>query len=166
IADNKLAQLAGWDDALLGEQLRLLSEMRLDFNLELTGFDIAEIDALIEGPATGTDRADEMPGRVEGPAVCRPGDLWLLDRNRIYCGSALDEAAYRVLMGKDRAAVVFTDPRYNVPIEGHVSGLGKIHHREFAMASGEMDSAAFTDFLTRACGLLAAHSREGALHYL
>jgi DNA modification methylase len=166
IADNKLAELAGWDDALLGEQLRLLSEMSLDFNLELTGFEIAEIDALIEGPLKATDRADEAAVPAEGPAVSRPNDLWLLDRHRIYCGSALDEAAYRALMDEDRAAVVFTDPPYNVPIEGHVSGLGKIHHPEFAMASGEMDPAAFIEFLTRACGLLASHSRDGALHYL
>jgi hypothetical protein len=68
-------------------------------------------------------------------------------------------------MGEDRAGVVFTDPPYNVPIEGHVSGLGKIHHREFAMASGEMDSAAFTEFLTRVCSLLASYSRDGSLHY-
>jgi DNA modification methylase len=165
LADNKLAQLADWDNALLGEQLRLLSEMNLDFSLELTGFEIPEIDALIEEPE-GTDRADEVAVLVQGPVVSRPGDLWLLDRHRIHCGSALDEEAYRVLMGEDRAPVVFTDPPYNVPIEGHVSGLGKIHHREFAMASGEMDATAFTDFLTRACALLASYSRDGTFHYL
>jgi DNA modification methylase len=166
IADNRLTEIATWDPTLLGEQLRLLSEMSLDFNLELTGFEIAEIDALIEGPVKGADPADEVAAPTEGPAASRPGDLWLLDRHRLYCGSALDEAAYRTLMGEDRAAVVFTDPPYNVPIDGHASGLGKIHHREFAMASGEMDAAAFAGFLTRACSLLAAHSRDGALHYL
>ena len=86
--------------------------------------------------------------------------------HRIYCGNAIEEDAYRVLMGEDRAAAVFTDPPYNVPIDGHASGLGAIHHREFAMASGEMDTGAFTQFLAQACGLLAGFSRDGSLHYL
>src|SRR5207253_6084994 len=93
IADNRLAELAGWDDRLLGEQLRLLSEMTLDFDLELTGFEIAQIDALIESPAMATDRADEGIVLTQGPAISRPGDLWLLDRHRIYCGNALDKEA-------------------------------------------------------------------------
>ena len=110
LADNRLAELAGWDDELLGEQLRLLSEMNLKFNLELTGFEVAQIDALIEGPGKATDRADGTAVLAVGPAVSCPGDLWLLDRHRLYCGSALDEESYRVLMGEDRAAVVFVDP--------------------------------------------------------
>jgi hypothetical protein len=69
-------------------------------------------------------------------------------------------------MAEDRAAAVFTDPPYNVPIDGHVSGLGTIHHREFAMASGEMDRRGFTEFLAQACALLAQYSRDGSLHYL
>src|SRR5207245_6145385 len=73
---------------------------------------------------------------------------------------------YRTVMAEDRAAMVFTDPPYNVPIDGHVSGLGAVRHREFAMASGEMDEAQFTDFLRRACGLLARFSRDGALHFI
>jgi DNA modification methylase len=166
IADNRLAEVATWDEALLREQFRLLSNMSLDFSLEVTGFDIPQIDALIESPASETDRADAVPIPVRGPVVTRPDDLWLLDRHRIYCGSALDENAYRTLMGEERAAVVFTDPPYNVPIDGHASGLRRIHHREFAMASGEMDCASFIEFLTRCCTLLASYSRDGTLHYL
>ena len=98
--------------------------------------------------------------------MTRPGDTWLLGPHRIHCGSALDEAAYRALMQEDHAAMVFTDPPYNVPIDGHVGGLGAIHHREFAMAAGEMDEAEFTAFLARALGLLANYSLDGSLHFI
>ena len=168
IADNRLTEIATWDDRLLGEQLRELAELNLDFSLELTGFDMAEIDLLIEGAcgiAEG-DAEDVHPPIGSGPTITRAGDLWILGRHRIYCGSALDEAAYRVLMEEDRAAMVFTDPPYNVPIDGHVGGLGAIRHREFAMASGEMDEAQFTEFLARAFGLLARFSLDGALHFV
>jgi hypothetical protein len=69
-------------------------------------------------------------------------------------------------MGEERAAMVFTDPPYNVPIDGHASGLGAIHHRPFPMASGEMDSAQFTAFLGGAFRNLASFSSDGALHYV
>jgi len=166
IADNRLTEIASWDDRLLGEQLRELSELHLEFSLEITGFDMGEIDLLIEG-ASGIlePDPDDEPLPV-GPAVTRPGDTWLLGPHRIHCGSALDEAAYRALMQHDRAAMVFTDPPYNVPIDGNVSGLGAIRHREFAMAVGEMDEAEFTAFLSRALGLLASYSLDGALHFI
>jgi DNA modification methylase len=166
ITDNRLTEIATWDDRLLGEQLRELSELDLNFSLDVTGFEIGEIDLLIEGVAPEADPADEVPRPQPGPAVCRPGDLWQLGPHRIHCGSAIEEEAYRLLMGEDRAAAVFTDPPYNVPIDGHASGLGAIHHREFAMASGEMDQGAFTQFLGQACELLARFSRDGSLHYL
>jgi len=168
IADNRLTEIARWDDRLLGEQLRELSELSLDFRLEVTGFDMPEIDLLIEGASdTPEDDPDDEPLPVaSGPAVTRPGDTWLLGPHRLHCGSALDEAAYRVLVGEARAAVVFTDPPYNVPIDGHVGGLGAIRHREFAMASGEMDEVQFTGFLTQALGLLARYSLDGSLHFI
>src|SRR5258708_7539033 len=168
IADNRLTEIASWDDRLLGEQLRELSELNLEFSLEVTGFDMAEIDLFIEGASdTPQPDPDDVPRPVaSGPAVTRPGDTWLLGPHRIYCGSALDEHAYRALMGETRAAMVFTDPPYNVPIDGHVGGLGAIQHREFAMASGEMDEAEFTSFLTGALGLLAGRSLDGSLHFI
>ena len=166
IADNRLTEIATWDEKLLGEQLRELSELDLTFDIEVTGFEVGEIDLLIGNAALQPDPADEAPRPVPGPAICRPGDLWQLGRHRILCGSAIEEGAYQVLMGEDRAAAVFTDPPYNVPIEGHVSGLGAIHHREFAMASGEMDRRGFTEFLAQTCGLLARYSRDGSLHYI
>jgi ParB-like chromosome segregation protein Spo0J len=102
IADNRLTEIASWDDRLLGEQLRELSELHLDFSLEVTGFDMAEIDLLIEGTAAtpGPDPDDAPLAIGSEPAVTRPGDTWLLGLHRIHCGSALDEVAYRILMEK------------------------------------------------------------------
>jgi DNA modification methylase len=167
IADNRLTEIASWDEVLLGHQLKELAELNLDFSLEVTGFEMAEIDLLIEG-ATGPedDPADQVPEKARGPTVTRPGDSWLLGRHRVYCGNALEDESYRLLMGGDRATLVFTDPPYNVSIDGHAGGLGAIHHRDFAMASGEMDEAQFTEFLTRALGLLARHSLDGAIHFI
>jgi DNA modification methylase len=166
IADNRLTEIATWDENLLGQQLRELSELDLTFSIEVTGFEIGEIDLLIENTARKEDAADHLPKPAPGPAICHPGDVWQLGRHRILCGSAIEEHAYAILMGEDRAAAVFADPPYNVPIEGHAGGLGAIHHREFAMASGEMDQRGFTAFLAQVCTLLARYSRDGSLHYL
>lgn len=102
----------------------------------------------------------------DGPPISRAGDLFVLGKHRIYCGSALEQDSYIALMKEARAAMIFTDPPYNVPIEGNVSGLGAIQHRDFGMACGEMDRAQFTAFLTKACSLLARHSADGSLHFL
>ena len=141
IADNRLTENSTWDDRLLAEQLKQLSELELDFDLEASGFTIGEIDLRIEGlelaAGRNTDPADVMPPATVGPPVSRAGDVWLLGHHRILCANALNEAAYLKLMEGQRAAMVFTDPPYNVPIEGNVSGLGAIHHRDFVMGSGE-----------------------------
>jgi len=169
IADNRLTENSVWDDRLLAEQLKELSALDLDFSIEATGFEIGEIDLRIEGLTTesdGEDPADALPVVRAERAISRAGDLWLLGRHRVYCGDALDEAAYATLMQGERAAMVITDPPYNVPIEGNVSGLGAVRHRNFAMASGEMDEAEFAAFLTRACSLLAKYSSDGSIHFI
>jgi DNA modification methylase len=112
------------------------------------------------------DPADAVPELPAASPVSKIGDLWHLDRNRLLCGSALDSAAFAVLMGEERAAIVFTDPPYNVPINGHASGLGAIHHRPFPMASGEMDQGEYTAFLARACRNLATFSFDGSIHFV
>jgi DNA modification methylase len=169
IADNRLTENSEWDERLLAEQLKELSTLELDFSLEATGFEMGEIDLRIEGLTPEPERddpADALPEVQTGPAVTRPGDLWLLGSHRAFCGSALEEGAYTALMQSETAAMVFTDPPYNVRIDGNVSGLGAIHHREFAMASGELSEAEFTAFLSRTCSLLARHSVEGSLHFI
>jgi len=98
--------------------------------------------------------------------VTAVGDLWQLGKHRVLCGDALDRASYSRVMGNRLAALVFTDPPYNVPIDGYASGLGKKQHSNFIMASGEMSEAEFTDFLSNACNLLARYSYDGSIHFI
>jgi DNA modification methylase len=123
------------------------------------------IGALDDQP-TAKDPADAIVEPNPSPPVSKPGDLWLLGRHRVLCGTVLDLAAWQTLMGPERAAMVFTDPPYNVPIDGHASGLGAIRHRSFAMAAGEMSRAAFSVFLATSLSHLAAFSAAGALLYI
>lgn len=169
IADNRLAELAEWDDELLTEQLKMLSELDLTFDLEVTGFTMGEIDLRIEGltPAVSEDDpADQLPPLPPGVAISKGGDLWLLGKHRLLCGTALERSSYQLLMDGKLGAAAITDPPFNVRVGGHVGGLGDIQHREFIMASGEMSEAEFISFLTRACSLLAYYSIDGSLHYV
>jgi DNA modification methylase len=164
IADNKLALNAGWDEQLLAEELKGLLAEDVAFDVGLTGFSIAEVDSLVEGLSVeeaGDPRDDALP--EEAPVRCRPGDLYALGPHRLLCGDALDAKALALLMDGETADMVFTDPPYNVPIDGNVSGLGRTKHREFAMASGEMTSSEFTAFLRQAFAAMAAHCRDGAI---
>ena len=167
IADNELAENAGWDRNLLGIELQYLSELEADFDVTVTGFDLAEIDILIEEltPANQDDPADELIEPVSGSAITRDGDVWQIGDHRLVCGDSTKPETYQALLGDKRAQMVFSDPPYNVPIAGHVGGLGKIQHREFAMASGEMSNVEFTTFLTSVFTQLATHSECGAIHF-
>lgn len=167
IADNKLALNAGWDEEILAIELQGLLETDLEFDIEVTGFSIPEIDALIEGlsPEDDGDPADDtLP--EDGPPVSRVGDLWELGPHRVICGNALEAETFDRLLEDERARMVFTDPPYNVPIDGHVGGSGATKHREFVMASGEMSPEAFKAFLETALGNLAAYSVDGSIHYV
>ncbi len=168
IADNRLAEQASWDEKLLAEQLRGLFEVDLDFDLEATGFEVGEIDVLIEGGSpevqAKSDPADDLPESKLIGVTCA-GDLWLAGPHRIYCGNSLNSDSYSALMESRRAAMVFTDPPFNVKIDGHATGLGTIRHGNFKMASGEMTDAEFTDFLAQFMQRCAFHSVDGSLHY-
>jgi DNA modification methylase len=170
IADNRLTEISSWNDRLLAQQLKDLSLAGIDFSLEVTGFEMAEIDLRIESlehrPEPDDDPADALPGLLTNPPLSKIGDLWMLGNHRVLCGSALDATAFAALMGDERAATIFTDTPYNVPIDGHASGLGAIHHRPFPMASGEMTKTEFTGFLGQAFRNLAAFSVDGSLHYV
>jgi hypothetical protein len=149
IADNKLAENAGWDREILALEIKGLIELDASFDVGVIGFEIAEIDSLSEGlrpEEPGDPRADQLPPIQERP-VTRDGDLWILGKHQLYCDSALEKSSFATLMGEEKANMVFTDPPYNVPIAGNVSGLGKVEHWEFAMGSGEMSPAQFTGFL-------------------
>lgn len=171
IADNKLALNAGWDKELLAIELQGLLD--LDFEIELTGFSLAEIDIVLdEARDSAPDGAeasveDAIPAyRHDGAAVTRPGDLWLLGRHKLYCGDARDANAYAALLGDEVVDLICTDPPYNVPIDGHVCGSGRIRHRNFAMGVGEMNKDQFTRFLVDTLGLAAARCRDGAIAYV
>ncbi|WP_207093557.1 DNA methyltransferase [Novosphingobium sp. PY1] len=171
IADNKLAENAGWDRELLAIEFAWLDELDLDFDLSITGFELPEIDILLDEHAKAKARDAEVQDDIvpevgDGPAVTRAGDVWQIGEHRLICGDALAAETYAALMGEARAQMVFTDPPYNVPIAGHVSGLGKVQHREFAQATGEMSRNEFARFLSTACGMMASHTVDGALHYV
>ena len=167
VADNRLAELAGWSHDALRFEFAELMELELDFDLEVTGFEHAEIDLLIDGDGQST--AGDPDDTVEDPAktaVSQIGDIWLLGPHRLMCGSMLDQVAAASLMNGALASMVFTDPPYNVPVAGHVCGLGRIQHREFGMASGEMTEEQFTRFLTDALLNLAFGVTEGGILFV
>ncbi|WP_300578173.1 DNA methyltransferase [Phenylobacterium sp.] len=168
LADNKLALNAGWDTELLAVELQALID--LDFDVALTGFSVAEIDftldAARDGAPEGTRAPEDEIVVAAGAAVTLPGDVWVLGRHRLVCGDARDPSAYAAVMPGERAGLIFTDPPYNVPIDGHVTGLGKQRHREFAMASGEMSKAAFTTFLIETLACSAGVCRNGAIAFV
>ncbi|NOD62043.1 MULTISPECIES: DNA methyltransferase [unclassified Ruegeria] len=168
IADNRLAELAGWDREILKIELEALADLDLNFELEITGFETAELDILLDDDIRegADDPADATPAPEEGPAVTRPRDIWHLGRHALICGDARDPSIYAALMGEERAQAVFTDPPYNVKIDGHVCGSGTVKHREFAMAAGEMDSDTFTAFLKASLGAMVDISHDGAIHFV
>jgi DNA modification methylase len=166
IADNKLAEKAGWAPEILAVEFQALID--LGFDVELTGFDIPEIEMILDAPRPTADNAVEefIPDIAPTRIVTKAGDLWILGEHRILCGDARREDSFATLLGGSRARLVFVDPPFNVKIRGHVSGKGRIEHREFAEASGEMTPAQFAKFLEDSLGLLAKHSEDGSIHFV
>ena len=164
LADNRIAESAGWDRELLGFEILHLVEV--DFDLDLTGFEAAEIDLALalRTQTQAPDRADEIP-KPEAP-ISRLGDLWILGDHRLLCGDCLKIESFRRLLARVRAQMVFTDPPYNVRINGNVCGLGSIKHREFVIASGEMSEVEFSAFLLSAFRYLAEFSADGSIHFV
>jgi DNA modification methylase len=164
LADNRLAENAGWDQSILAAELQELLDVE-DFDIRVTGFEIPEIDLILEEARQEPDKAETLELQA-GPAVTRTDDIWLLGKHRLYCGSALEEKSYSILMSDRRAHVIVTDPPYNVPINGNVCGKGSIHHREFVMASGEMNSDEFVHFLNQCLKLWPRFCHAGAILYV
>ncbi len=167
IAEQRLSELPTWDERALAEELKFLSSLDLNFDLELTGFSCTEIDRYISNlEIIDTAEVEEdipHPGKT---AVSKSGDIWKLHKHRLICGSSLQPEIWAKLMGNELAALVFTDPPYNVKIDGHVSGNGAVAHREFEMAAGEMTTAEYRDFLRTFSTNAHRYSAEGSLHYL
>ncbi len=167
IVDNKTAELSKWDFELLHSEFKLLEECNYD--LSFTGFETAEIDIIFDSHSSDPElsqSSDELDTYSRNEtSVSKEGDLWLLGEHRLYCGSALEEESYKTLFGSDMADAVFTDPPYNVPVQGHVCGNGKFKHKDFLQASGEMSEEEFTSFLSCFMGASLPHLKDGALYY-
>ena len=167
IADNRLAELASWNEQILKEELSFLDEVAVDFDFSVIEFEPAEIDLRLDIPTSANGKEDRLPeAPLSNPPVTEPGDLWVLERHRLHCGNALELPTYETLLAGERAQMAIADPPYNVPIQGHVGGLGAVKHREFAMASGGMTSDQFAAFLTSAMQNMRTHSLDGSLHFV
>lgn len=168
LADNQLTMNTGYDEDLLRIEIIDLVDMDLDFDLEITGFETAELDLIIhDGETIEHDLADDVPVVLEDePTVTNLGDVWVMGKNRLICANSLEGESYESLLLTEAAHMIFTDPPYNVSVNGHVCGKGKIKHDEFIMASGEMSEEEFTAFLTTFIALVTQHSRDGSLHYI
>ena len=168
IADNKLATNAGWDQEVLAGELKGLIE--IGYEVEVTGFSVTEVDLTIEeanqSSTSGPGATDDDMPLMTGTPTTRLDDIWQLGRHRLLCGDSRDRNSYRILMGDEQAQMIFTDPPYNVPIDGHVCGLGRVRHREFVMAAGEMSPTEFAAFLTTTLGLGAEHCANGAIAFV
>lgn len=168
IADNKLAELAGCDRTALALEVKAIIEIDADFDLTDIGFETGEIDVLFAEPMAleESDEEDHEPEiDPERPLITKRGDLWQLGVHRLGCGDALNRDDLVQLMGDEQATMVFTDVPYNLPIRGFVSGLGSASHDEFAMASGEMTEAEFTDFLRKVMANLVEATVPGSIHF-
>jgi DNA modification methylase len=168
LADNKLAQNAGWDrDALaieLGELSGILLEEGMD--LDLTGFGPAEFDALISDfEDSAPDPLENLPVVPATPVTCLH-DVWLTGDHRTICGDARDAVVFERLIRGQQATMIFADAPYNVRISGHVGGRGRTKHREFAVASGELSPRQFQEFLEHVLRLCAHHSIDGSIHFV
>lgn len=168
LADNKLALNAGWDIEILAIELQALGE--LDFDISVTGFSLAEVDLVLDQASDSaaeqvTGPEDEIP-LMQPETVTEIGDVWQCGRHRLVCGDARDPAAYRALLNNESVDLIFTDPPYNVPIDGNVCGSGRIRHREFAMGVGEMSEEAFTSFLAETLAPATKTCRDGAIAFV
>lgn len=162
IAENRLGELASWDNDVLRIEFEELIEIKTDFSLEVIGFTEPQIDSIVLGGEGGGERGDNVPPLPDEP-VSQIGDLWLLGDHRLICGDATDPEVIGALMAGVEARTVFTDPPYNVPVAGHITSSGQ--HGEFVMASGEMTDAEFTEFLTRVVARILEALTTGGLAY-
>ncbi|MBR1237470.1 DNA methyltransferase [Bradyrhizobium sp. AUGA SZCCT0182] len=165
LALNRLGEDSSWADDTLKLEFSDVLTLDTNIDLQISGFEMAELDVRLRPSAD--DEEDEIP-RIDQQyrPITKPGDIWVLDQHRIVCGDALQAENYTRLLGDEHAQMLFTDPPWNVPIKGHVSGLGAVKHAEFAMASGEMSSVEFESFLATALGHAARHAVDGSIHFV
>lgn len=164
IADNKLTELGKWSIELLNLEFTELSKLDTNFDLGITGFETSEIDLILDGDGTSDPKNDIIPPLNDADRRCKRGDIWRLGRHTIVCGDALKSDSYAAIMGDTKSQMVLTDAPYNVRVK-NIGSMGKIKHDEFAMASGEMTSDEFTEFLGTFMRHAKDYSADGSLHY-
>lgn len=166
--ENRISDDASWSEATLAAIFHDLDGLDLDFELTDTGFEMGEIDYLLASYDVDGEVDDEPPltpiARSQ-PAVAMVGDLFRIGPHRLVCGDARDPASYSALLGGEHAQMIITDVPFNVKIGGNVSGLGKVVHGEFPMASGEMSRDEYIAFLNTVMAQLAHHSIDGSIHF-
>jgi DNA modification methylase len=169
LADNRIAESAGWDRKLLAIELPELAEILVveGLDVSITGFSPIEINQLaLDFEEDASDPHDAMdPEWLTAASVSEPGDLWQLGKHRLLCGDGRSADHVARLMGDTRASMAFLDPPYNVRVRDIV-GRGRVKHAEFAMASGELSRSDFVAFLKATLAEAAAVSRDGAVHYV
>ena len=165
LALNRLSEKGGWDLAELKVEFEELSAGGAP--IEVTGFTLPEVDQIVLSAKPGLDAKANCPAPIEaGPAVSRLGDLWLLGEHRVLCGDATKAESYGRLFQAEQAQMLFSDPPYNIEIQGFAVGAGSIKHREFVAASGEMTDEQFVEFLTNYLSASATALAEGGIGYL
>ena len=165
LALNRLAEDSRWDLAEIALEFADILQIDSAIDLKISGFEMGEIDLLLV--PDGTNEEDEWPV-PDGGSTCmsEPGDLWSLGEHRLLCANAVEPASFERLLGAESVQMVFTDPPWNIPIEGNVSGLGAVKHGDFAMAAGEMTPRQYQDFLAASLGHAARYSQDGCIHYI
>ena len=167
IADNKLTENGEWDINLLQIEFKSIEALDSDIKLDATGFAVEEIDNIFKAGEKEADvKSNIVPYINEDEIISKEGDIWLLGKHKIICGNALEEPTYKILFEDKQADMIFTDPPFNVSVNGHVCGNGSVKHDEFKYASGEMSSTEFQEFLKKAFGLLKSFSKSGSLSYI
>ncbi|GLQ22555.1 methyltransferase [Algimonas ampicilliniresistens] len=164
LAENRIPELSTTDKSILNDELLFVFEDKQAF--ESTGYSVGDIDFSVTVPSQAPEAEEVSLPDPNTYAVSRVGDLWQIGPHRIYCGDARSVDSWERLLGDDRADIVFADPPYNVPIDGHVSGNGKNKHREFVMGAGEMNQAEFTSFLRIIARNCVRFSKNGSIHYI
>ncbi|MBR1734632.1 MAG: DNA modification methylase [Alphaproteobacteria bacterium] len=160
---NQSANWAEWDEELLKLELEELKD--LNFDLDLTGFDLSEVERLLRNEEIEEDDFSEEEQEESQEIISKVGDLWLLGKHRLLCGDSTKIEDIQKLMNGKVADMIFTDPPYNVKIDSIVN-TGKVKHDEFVMASGEMSEQEFVDFLTTVFKNMTSVSKDGSIHYI
>ena len=164
IADNKIAINSGWDADLLRQQVIEIQALDIEFDVQVLGFETAELDLMMTPAPAAVSDDDTLP-ETAAVARARLGDIWALGRHRVGCGDCRDAEFLQAVVGADtKIDAAFLDPPFNVSIQNHANV--RKSHREFAMASGEMTDPEFIRFLETTLGACANVSKDGAVHFV